>query len=164
MFTFSITGWRAYRSRRGATPRQRLGSPLCGSSNQRWRGVGLKMALQPSRSNRAPPIAGHIPQGRIVLFADDEALGRLAATDLSELTTAQVVLVSGGTQAWVRARFPVVASPEDPPDAERIDYIFWNHDRHAGNEAAMRAYLQWETELPAQIAAEGLSGFRLVAR
>jgi rhodanese-related sulfurtransferase len=101
---------------------------------------------------------------RIVLFADDEALGRLAATDLSELTTAQVVLVSGGTQAWVRARLPVVASPEDPPDAERIDYIFWNHDRHAGNEAAMRAYLQWETELPAQIAAEGLSGFRLVAR
>ena len=74
------------------------------------------------------------------------------------------MLVSGGTQAWVRARLPVAASPEDPPDAERIDYMFWNHDRHAGNEAAMRAYLQWETELPAQIAAEGLSGFRLVAR
>jgi rhodanese-related sulfurtransferase len=107
---------------------------------------------------------GVLAAERIVLFADDEALGRLAATDLSELTTAQVALVSGGTQAWVRARLPVVASPDEPPDADRIDYIFWNHDRHAGNEAAMRAYLQWETELPAQIAAEGLSGFRLVAR
>jgi rhodanese-related sulfurtransferase len=107
--------------------------------------------------------AGVLAADRIVLFADDEALGRLAAIDLSELTTAQVVLVSGGTQAWVRARLPVAASPDDPPDAERIDYIFWNHDRHTGNEDAMRAYLEWETDLPAQIAAEGLAGFRLVA-
>ena len=49
------------------------------------------------------------------------------------------------------------------PMPQRIDYVFWNHDRHAGNQDAMRAYLQWETELPAQIAADGLSGFRLVA-
>jgi len=28
----------------------------------------------------------------------------------------------------------------------------------------MRGDLQWETDLPAQIAADGLSGFRLAAR
>ena len=106
---------------------------------------------------------GVLKADRIILFVDDEAAGQLAAIDLAELTTAQIALLSGGTRAWIRADLPVVASPDDPPDAERIDYVFWNHDRHAGNEDAMRAYLQWETELPAQVAAEGLSGFRLAA-
>ena len=46
---------------------------------------------------------------------------------------------------------------------ERIDYLFWNHDRHAGNQAAMRAYLLWETELPAEITRDGLTGFRIEA-
>jgi rhodanese-related sulfurtransferase len=101
---------------------------------------------------------------RIVLLTDDEALGQLAAVDLVELTTAQVALSPGGTRAWMNAGFPVVASPHEPPDTERIDYLFWNHDRHTGNEAAMRAYLRWETELPEQITAEGLSGFQLAAR
>lgn len=100
---------------------------------------------------------------RIVLFAENEASAALAAVDLRELASAQVALVRGGTQAWAREGLPVVASPDDPPDAQRIDYVFWNHDRHAGNQDAMRAYLQWETELPAQITADGLPGFRLMA-
>ena len=100
---------------------------------------------------------------RIILFADDEAVGQLAAIDFGELTTARVALVSGGTQTWARAGLPMIASPDDPPDTERIDFVFWNHDRHAGNQDAMRAYLRWETELPEQIAADGLSGFQLVA-
>jgi len=102
------------------------------------------MALQPSRSSRARPIARRIPNRPSGAF----------------------VRASIGYQreCWGRAGLPVVASPDDPPDAERIDYIFWNYDRHTGNEDAMRAYLQWETELPTQIAAEGLSGFRVVAR
>jgi len=121
---------------------------------------GALWSIRP-RLDRLP--TGVLRADRIILFADDGAVGQLAAIDLSELTTAQIALVSGGTQAWLGAGLPVVASPDDPPDAERIDYIFWNHDRHCGNADAMRAYLRWETELPAQIAAEGLSGFRLVA-
>jgi cystathionine beta-lyase len=100
---------------------------------------------------------------RLVLFAEDEALARLAAVDLAELTSAKLAIVRGGSRGWARAGLPVTASPGNPPDEERIDYLFWNHDRHAGNQNAMRAYLQWETELPAQIAADGLSGFRLAA-
>ena len=84
------------------------------------------------------------------------------AVDLAELTSAQIALVRGGTKTWARYGLPVAASPDDPPDAQRIDYVFWNHDRHAGNRDAMRAYLHWETELPAQIAADRLSGFRLM--
>ena len=77
-----------------------------------------------------------------------------------------------GRWRWCRAAPtpgapPAGRSPPRPttrPTAERIDYIFWNHDRHAGNEEAMRAYLRWETELPAEIARDGLAGFRLGPR
>ncbi|HMD64566.1 MAG TPA: rhodanese-like domain-containing protein [Stellaceae bacterium] len=100
---------------------------------------------------------------RIVLFAEDETAARLAAIDLAELTAAPIALVRGGASAWRRGGLPVVASPDQPPDDERIDYLFWNHDRHSGNAAAMRAYLRWETELPEEIAADGLSGFRIAA-
>jgi rhodanese-related sulfurtransferase len=100
---------------------------------------------------------------RIVVFAPDEAIGRLAASDLAELSGATVALVRGGSAGWSAARLPVAASPDEPPDSERIDFVFWNHDRHEGNEEAMRAYLRWETGLPSQIAADGLSGFRIAA-
>jgi len=114
-----------------------------------------------ARLDRLPATVLAVPQ--IVLFADDETAARLAAVDLGELASARVGLVRGGTSAWHRAGLPVAASPEEPPDDERIDYLFWNHDRHNGNAAAMRAYLRWETELLAQIAADGLFGFRIAA-
>ena len=71
--------------------------------------------------------------------------------------------MQGGTRRLARRRHPFAASPDDPPDSDRIDYIFWNHDRHAGNQEAMRAYLRWETELPGEVARDGLAGFRLAA-
>jgi rhodanese-related sulfurtransferase len=98
---------------------------------------------------------------RIAVFADDPGVGALAAADLAEIARRPVALVEGGIDAWRAAGRPFVASPDDPPDADRIDYIFWNHDRHAGNQEAMRAYLRWETELPGEIARDGLAGFRL---
>ena len=99
---------------------------------------------------------------RVVVFADDPAIGALAAADLAEIAAGAVALVQGGVEGW-RAGHPFAASPDDPPDSDRIDYIFWNHDRHAGNQEAMRAYLRWETELPGEVARDGLSGFRLAA-
>ena len=100
---------------------------------------------------------------RIAVFADDDAVGALATADLAEIAKRPVALVDGGTEAWRAAARPFTASPDEPADAERIDYIFWNHDRHAGNQDAMRAYLRWETELPGEIARDGLAGFRLQA-
>ncbi len=100
---------------------------------------------------------------RIAVFADDEAAGALAAADLAEFATGPVALVEGGTDAWRAVGRPFAASPDEPPDAERIDYIFWNHDRHGGNQEAMRAYLRWETELPGEVARDGLAGFRIAA-
>ena len=100
---------------------------------------------------------------RIAVFAADEAVGALAALDLAELTAGPVALIEDGVAGWRAAGRPFAASPGDPPDSDRIDYVFWNHDRHDGNQDAMRAYLQWELDLPAEIAKDGLSGFRLGA-
>ncbi len=100
---------------------------------------------------------------RIAVFAEDAAVGALAAADLAEIAAGPVALVRGGVAAWRAAGPPFAASPDAPPDADRIDYIFWNHDRHAGNQDAMRAYLRWETELPGEVARDGLAGFRIAA-
>lgn len=146
----------------------------------RWlNGGAVAISLEPSAAyRRAHPAAAiwgirprldRLPAGvlqaeRLLLFADDTQRAQLAAIDLSELTSADIAILAGGTETWQKAALPVVASPEHPADAERIDFLFWNHDRHAGNEDAMRAYLRWETELPAQIAADGISGFELASR
>src|SRR5207248_7083042 len=98
---------------------------------------------------------------RIVVFAEDDAVGALAAADLAEIAGGQVALVEGGIEAWRAAGRPFTASPDGPPDAERIDTIFWNHDRHAGNPEAMRAHLRWETELPGEGARHGPARFRV---
>jgi len=103
---------------------------------------------------------------RIVIFADDVAVAKLAVIDLAELSQAQIAIVSGGSAAWGAAGYSLVATPDQPPDDERIDFIFWNHNRHdtdEGAQQAMRNYLQWELDLPAEIAKDGLSGFRLGA-
>jgi len=117
-------------------------------------------AIRPRLDRLAPSV---LRASRIVVFAEDEAMGALAAADLAEIAAGPVAMLEGGIAGWQAAGRQFAASPGDPPDAERIDYIFWNHDRHAGNEAAMRAYLRWETELPAEIARDGLAGFRLQA-
>ncbi len=64
-----------------------------------------------------------------------------------------LVLTEGPAQ-WRHAGLEVVASADVPSDAERIDYLFFVHDRHSGNKAAARAYLEWETGLLAQIDAQ----------
>jgi rhodanese-related sulfurtransferase len=100
---------------------------------------------------------------RIVVFCDDDAVGALAAAELAQIAARPVAMIDGGIDAWRAAGRPFASSPADPPDGERIDYLFWNHDRHAGNQEAMRAYLRWETELPGEIARDGLAGFHLMA-
>ena len=58
---------------------------------------------------------------------------------------------------------PTVATARIPPDADRIDFLFFVHDRHEGNKAAMRGYLQWETGLLAQLDDEERASFRIPA-
>lgn len=95
----------------------------------------------------------------IVLVADDPAVARLAAVDLLEAGMTEIRLLDGGLAAWIAAGFPTAASPDAPPDEDCMDYLFFVHDRHAGNKAAMRQYLAWETGLMAQLDRDDLSTF-----
>lgn len=90
-------------------------------------------------------------KGTIVLVAEDDDAARLASVDLSEAGIGDVRLLAGGLVAWTNAGFATEASPRVPPDAECIDYLFFVHDRHAGNREAMRQYLAWETGLTAKL-------------
>ena len=122
--------------------------------------AGAVWSIRP-RLDRLP--AKVLKAGRVFVFGEDQTIARLAAAELAELSGAEVALVAGGVAAWEAAGLPVAATPDDPPDSERIDFIFWNHDRHDGNAGAMRAYLQWELDLPGEIARDGLSGFRVAS-
>jgi rhodanese-related sulfurtransferase len=110
-----------------------------------------------------PRLAGVLPQlppgRRIVLYSEHEMRARLAAIDLKAMTDTPVSVLSGGREAWVAAGLPLDASPGTPPDAACIDFLFFVHDRHLGNQQAMRDYLSWEEALPAQIAADGDAKF-----
>lgn len=97
----------------------------------------------------------------IVLVAEDEGVARLAALDLIESGATDVKRLEGGFAAWARAGLPLESTPGDPPDSECIDYLFFVHDRHAGNAEAARRYLDWERGLLAQLDEQERAWFRI---
>jgi rhodanese-related sulfurtransferase len=101
--------------------------------------------------------------GAAVLIAGNPDIARMAAIDLRESGVSGVKRLDGGLAAWERAGYPIEASPGVPPDAECIDYLFFVHDRHAGNREAMKQYLAWETGLLAQLDAQDRASFRIAA-
>jgi rhodanese-related sulfurtransferase len=100
-------------------------------------------------------------QGPIALVAEDSEVARLAAVDLLEAGARDVKLLAGGLAAWERAGYATAASPDDPPDADCSDFLFFVHDRHAGNREAMKQYLAWETGLLARLDEAERDSFRV---
>lgn len=103
------------------------------------------------------------PVGTVALIADEAAVAALAAVDLAEAGATDVRKVAGGHSACKTAGLAMASSPQQPADADCIDYLFFVHDRHEGNKAAARAYLEWETGLLAQIDEQERGSFRLPA-
>lgn len=99
--------------------------------------------------------------GRIVLIADDIVLAQLGTIDLFEAGFTAVNYLEGSVAAWIAAGYPTEASPGVPPDADRLDYLFFVHDRHAGNREAMKQYLAWETGLLAQLDEQDRASFKV---
>lgn len=96
-----------------------------------------------------------------LLVADKVEVAQLAAMDLVEAGAASVRVVDGGMEAWRAAGLPVEASADLPSDDDRIDFLFFVHDRHEGNLDASRAYLAWETGLIAQLDPRELAQFKV---
>ncbi len=97
----------------------------------------------------------------IVLVAADADIARLAATELTDSGIRDIRLLEGGIKGWIRSGRATAASADVPADSECIDYLFFVHDRHAGNREAMKQYLAWETGLMAQLGEQDKSVFRL---
>lgn len=97
----------------------------------------------------------------LLLFSADAAAAHLAGLDLAEQAPAgRIAVVAGGLRAWERAGLPLhrpdAAEAERLlPQAQRVDVLYWAHDRRRGNHQAMRAYLDWERQLLAQLARDG---------
>ena len=100
-------------------------------------------------------------KGTIVLMAEDDVIARLAAVDLLEAEIGEVRLLTGGLAAWTSAGYATEATPSVPPDAECIDYLFFVHDRHAGNREAMKQYLAWETGLIGKLDEKDRASFKV---
>ena len=99
----------------------------------------------------------------VVLVAEEAGVAQSAAVDLLEAGIQDARLLEGGLAAWTKGGFLTEATPDSPPDAECIDHLFFVHDRHAGNKAAMRQYLAWETGLIAQLDKQDKQLFRVHA-
>jgi rhodanese-related sulfurtransferase len=131
------------------------------SHSQTFRAGHIPGARWAARARLAAAIAA-VPRGhRIAVVADADVLAELAARDAEGLTAAPVVMLGGGTAAWARSGFPVAATPDDPPDPACIDHWFWEHARRRFVPRNMQEYLDWEIELPGQIAADGDARFRV---
>lgn len=113
-----------------------------------------RLAILPAEVGTAPVV---------LVFGRNAQISQLVAGDLQELRPGTSVrVVRGGAAEWRQAGLAVVATPDQPPDAERIDFLRWLHDRHTGNVEASRAYLAWEAELPDQVGSPEKAGFRIV--
>ena len=109
-----------------------------------------------------PQVAAFARAGKpVALIADDPRIAQLAAIDLTQAGATDVRWVEGAMTACEAAGLALAATPQRPADSERIDFLFFVHDRHEGNKAAARAYLEWETGLLNQLDAHERASFRL---
>jgi rhodanese-related sulfurtransferase len=139
-----------------------------------WSGGGTALDLRASADYRKGHIPGSVWSIRprvvsavkdksapVLLIADDPGLARLAARDLREAGASDVAVLRGGIAAWQADGQSLNASPDLPPDRERIDFIFHTLGRNEGNLDAARAYLAWEIALTDQLDAQERGSFRV---
>ena len=113
------------------------------------------------RSQLAQAVASIPKAQRYVLTCGSSLLARYAAQDLARLTGAEVVVLEGGTLAWIAEGLPLehgetrLASP-------RIDRYRRPYEGTDSPRAAMQAYLDWEFGLVEQLGRDGTHGFRVI--
>jgi rhodanese-related sulfurtransferase len=97
----------------------------------------------------------------IVLTSPDGALAALAAVELQAVAPVPVMTLVGGTQAWVRADFPLEMGATrmmDQPD----DVFLSPRERSKNREDAMREYLIWEINLVNDMAKDDDHRFSII--
>jgi len=112
------------------------------------------------RSRFAQDLGALPPSELLILTSPDGRLGANAVADAAEATGRDIVgSLAGGTQAWVASGRSLEAGPTrlaSPPD----DIYRRPYEGTDNSDAAMRAYIDWELELVAQIRRDGTANFR----
>jgi rhodanese-related sulfurtransferase len=97
----------------------------------------------------------------IVLTSPDGALARLAAADLAGAPHPPVMVLAGGTAAWIAAGLPLESGASHMASAPE-DVVLSARERGQGREDAMREYLAWEIDLVNRMATDDDQRFRVV--
>lgn len=106
-------------------------------------------ALWSTRPLVANTVAGE--KRPIVLISHERKVASLASLEFATSQTQPVRWLSGDTKEWREAGLPLTRLSGALTDEQRIDFLFFAHDRHAGNKAAARQYLDWEVGLLDQL-------------
>ena len=100
----------------------------------------------------------------VVLITSDDGVAALAVQRLDELGITNVQQLSGNETAWREAGLKIVATPNEPSDADGIELVYhWQHrnNPNGGDPAAAHAYLDWEIGLVDQLDQQERDSFRL---
>lgn len=108
-----------------------------------------------------PRMAGQAQAGGLVFVAASAELAALAAGELPDEVRAGARALVASVAQWRAAGLDVASTPDTPPDADCIDFLFFVHDRHDGNKEAARRYLAWETGLIGQLDARERGAYRI---
>jgi rhodanese-related sulfurtransferase len=98
--------------------------------------------------------------GPIVLTSPDGDLAAHAWGEVRAVTPRDVLVLSGGSLGWLAAGLALTQEPRwlsTPNDLYRRPYEGTDHAA-----AAMQAYIDWELQLVAQLANDGVSNFHVV--
>lgn len=129
--------------------------------SMRFRAGHLRGARWTNRARLGTDLAALSPKASILLVSEEPILARIIARDLREAGRKVAGMLAGGTEAWCAAGLAVETTPDDPPDEDCIDRLFFLHDRHAGNLEAARRYIAWETGLVDELDAQERQIFHL---
>ena len=64
-------------------------------------------------------------------------------------------------EKWIEKALDTEIRSSYPTEAESIDFLFFVHDRHHGNKASAKRYLEWETGLLNQVGEQEVGRFQL---
>ena len=101
--------------------------------------------------------AGKLPEGEVVLTSPDGWLAAHAAHELGR----PVRVLTGGTAAWAAAGYALEAGRERML-SPAIDVYKRPYEGTDNSAEAMRAYIEWELHLVAQMANDGIANFRVL--
>jgi rhodanese-related sulfurtransferase len=119
---------------------------------------GARFLLRSRFATEAAKLPGHaVP----VLTSTDGILAQYAAQELAQAMGRVVAVLEGGTAAWAQAGYSLVSDQHDYV-SPAIDVYKRPYEGTDSTQDSMRAYIEWELQLVAQIQRDGVANFNVM--